>query len=76
MDNDYDKAIELNSNDYKIYCDRGIAKFYLNDYVGAIDDFDKAIKKIKDFKLKIVAYFLKYLLKFILILSKKIGDCK
>ncbi len=49
---DYDKAIELNLSDYvqcyynqdEIYAKRGCAKFNLDDFIGAVCDFDKVIK--------------------------------
>lgn len=39
---DFNKVIELNSNDSKAYYYRGIAKNYLKDKDGAIDDLRKA----------------------------------
>ena len=38
------KAIELNPNDAKAYYNRGLAKSDLQDYKGAIADFNKAIE--------------------------------
>ena len=38
------KAIELNPNYAKAYYNRGIAKFDLQDYKGAIADYTKAIE--------------------------------
>lgn len=46
----YDKAIKyfnkvaISSDNYWIYGDRAIAKMYIGDYKGAIEDFDKALK--------------------------------
>jgi tetratricopeptide (TPR) repeat protein len=41
---DYNKAIELNSNDSKAYIDRGLVKNELEDFKGAILDYNKAIQ--------------------------------
>lgn len=41
---DYNNAIEFDPYDYKAYNNRGYVKTYKNDYYGAIDDFEKAIK--------------------------------
>jgi len=41
---DYDKAIELDSEDTSAYYNRGVAKGELGDYEGAIEDYDKAIE--------------------------------
>lgn len=45
---DYDKAINLKS-DYAIpyYC-RGLLKFIMKNYKGAIEDYDKAINLKSD----------------------------
>lgn len=40
---DYNKAIELNPKDAKVFCNRGVAKVGLEDFRGAIQDFNKAI---------------------------------
>lgn len=42
--NDYNKAIELNSEDYTPYYKRGNAYFVKNDYDQAITDFNRAIE--------------------------------
>jgi tetratricopeptide (TPR) repeat protein len=41
---DYNRAIGLNSNDSKVYIDRGFAKEGSEDYKGAILDYNKAIQ--------------------------------
>ena len=41
---DYSKAIEADSNDADTYNSRGIAKANIEDYKGAIADFNKAIE--------------------------------
>ena len=41
---DYDKAIEINPNNARIYSNRGLAKNSLKDYSGAIEDFNKSIE--------------------------------
>lgn len=41
---DYNKAIELDSNDIAAYHNRGNSKFCLKHYVEAIEDYDEAIK--------------------------------
>lgn len=41
---DFNKAIEINSNYIKAYNNRGMAKDALNDEVGAIADYTKAIE--------------------------------
>lgn len=44
---DFDRAIELNmpaDSQYKVYLNRGMAHFYLQDFELAEADFDKAIK--------------------------------
>ena len=40
---DYDKSLSLNPNFYGTYCNRGIAKYYLKNYVEALVNLDKAI---------------------------------
>ena len=40
----YSKAIELNPNDSDAYVNRGISKYVLQDYQGAIADYSKAIE--------------------------------
>ena len=35
---DYTKAIELDPNDARSHCLRGISKYFLQDYKGAIED--------------------------------------
>ncbi|MBI4231609.1 tetratricopeptide repeat protein [Candidatus Peregrinibacteria bacterium] len=40
----YDKALELDPNNPKIYCNRAVARVYLNDIEGAIADCDRAIQ--------------------------------
>jgi tetratricopeptide (TPR) repeat protein len=47
---EYDKALQLDSNNATIYFNRGIAKAKLNDYLGAIADYTKsnAIKPSAD----------------------------
>ena len=41
---DFNKAIELNSENHSAYNDRGIAKESLKNYQGAIEDYNKAIE--------------------------------
>ena len=41
---DFDKAIKLDSTNFSYYNVRGVAKFELKDYAGAIKDYTKAIK--------------------------------
>ena len=41
---DYDRAIELDPDFKEAYNHRGLAKFYLNDFLGAISDYDKALE--------------------------------
>lgn len=41
---DYNKAIEIDSNNVHAYAGRGNAKYNLKDYYGAISDCNKAIK--------------------------------
>ena len=41
---DYNKAIEINPQDADAYYNRGIAKYDLGDYQGAIVDYSKAIE--------------------------------
>ena len=41
---DYNKAIEIDSNDAIAYVNRGIAKYLLKDYKGSIADNNKAIE--------------------------------
>lgn len=41
---DYNKAIELNPNDYIFYYNRGNAKFKMNIFHDAIQDFNKSIE--------------------------------
>jgi tetratricopeptide (TPR) repeat protein len=40
----FDKAIELHPNNKSLFMNRGLAKFNLKDYKGAILDFDKVIQ--------------------------------
>ena len=40
----YDEIVEQNNKDPLAYNDRGIIKYNLNDFQGAIDDFNKAIE--------------------------------
>jgi tetratricopeptide (TPR) repeat protein len=40
---EYDKAIELNPNDYEGYYGRGLLYYYANNHIPAIDNFQKAI---------------------------------
>jgi tetratricopeptide (TPR) repeat protein len=46
---DYNKAIELNPDFADAYNNRGIAKYDLGDYRGAIQDYNKAIELNPDF---------------------------
>ena len=41
---EYDKAIQLDSNNATIYFNRGISKAKLKDYQGSIDDYTKSNK--------------------------------
>ena len=41
---DYNKAIEINPNNARIYSNRGLTKNSLKDYSGAIEDFNKSIE--------------------------------
>ena len=41
---DYNKAIQLNPNDFNAYSNRGADKFELKDYKGAIEDYTMAIQ--------------------------------
>lgn len=41
---DYNQAIELDPEFKQAYNHRGLAKFYLNDFMGAQNDYDKAIE--------------------------------
>jgi tetratricopeptide (TPR) repeat protein len=41
---DYNKAIKLNSKNYRMYFNRGSVKHALKDWKGAILDFDISIK--------------------------------
>ena len=40
----FTKAIELDPNNPSAYHNRGLAKYKLKDYKGAINDYDKAMK--------------------------------
>ena len=40
---DYNKAIELDSNNFEVYYKRGLSKDSLEDYDGAMADYNKAI---------------------------------
>ena len=42
---DFNKVIELDENYSNIYHSRGLASYFLKDYVNAIKDFDKEIQK-------------------------------
>jgi tetratricopeptide (TPR) repeat protein len=41
---DYNRAIELDPEFKEAYNHRGLAKFYLNDFMGAIADYDQAVE--------------------------------
>jgi len=41
---DFNRAIELNSNNADAYEQRGVAKSHLKDTNGALSDFNKAIE--------------------------------
>ena len=41
---DYNKAIELNPNDYQIYKKRAYSKYKIDDYKGAIADYNKTLE--------------------------------
>ncbi|NMF59957.1 tetratricopeptide repeat protein [Pseudanabaena yagii] len=48
---DYKQAISLKLDDAKAYCDRGLVKYTLGDYQGALEDWNEAIRLKPDFSL-------------------------
>jgi len=67
---DYNKAIELNTNYAYAYYNRGIAKYELKDYSGAIQDFTKAIELDPNYA---VTYYNRGAAK--ILLGQKINGC-
>ena len=43
---DYDQLISLNSQDFRAYYNRGLAKVGMEDYLGAIEDYNQALNNI------------------------------
>jgi tetratricopeptide (TPR) repeat protein len=46
---DYSQAIQLDSENYNAYCDRGLVKLIIKDYSGATNDFEAALKIDADY---------------------------
>lgn len=52
---DYDQLISLNSQDFRAYYNRGLAKVGMEDYLGAIEDYNQALNNIPPEETKKIA---------------------